>query len=93
VPSPLIAIVALTAVAIGFGNSHGKATLESAGFEAPAELIPGDPESVIAQTVREREIDMLIMGAYTHSPLRSLFFGSKTADLLLSAAIPTLLLR
>lgn len=70
-----------------------KATLESAGFEAPAELIPGDPESVIARTVREREIDMLIMGAYTHSPLRSLFFGSKTADLLRSATIPTLLLR
>jgi len=33
------------------------------------------------------------MGAYSHSPLRSLVFGSKTADLLRSATIPTLLLR
>ena len=36
---------------------------------------------------------MLIMGAYAHSPLRSLLFGSKTSDLLRSAKIPTLLLR
>ncbi len=43
--------------------------------------------------VQEQGIDMLIMGAYSHSPLRSLLFGSKTSDLLRSAKIPTLLLR
>ncbi|WP_313952320.1 universal stress protein [Accumulibacter sp.] len=69
------------------------ATLAAAGFVAPASLIPGDAESVIARTVREQSIDLLIMGAYSHSPLRSLFFGSKTTDLLRSATIPTLLLR
>lgn len=68
-------------------------TLAAAGFVAPASLIPGDAESVIARTVREQSIDLLIMGAYSHSPLRSLFFGSKTSDLLRSATIPTLLLR
>ncbi|MEZ5660870.1 MAG: universal stress protein [Burkholderiaceae bacterium] len=36
--------------------------------------------SVIAQAVREQAIDMLIMGAYGHSPLRGLFLGSKTSD-------------
>jgi len=56
-------------------------------------LIPGDAESVVATTVREQSIDLLIMGAYSHSPLRSLLFGSKTTDLLRSATIPTLLLR
>ncbi len=70
-----------------------KSTLEAAGFDAPASLIPGDAENIIAKTVREQDIDMLIMGAYSHSPLRSLLFGSKTSDLLRSAAIPTLLLR
>jgi len=68
-------------------------TLTAAGFSGPAALIPGDAESVIARTVGEQSIDLLIMGAYSHSPLRSLFFGSKTADLLRSATIPTLLLR
>jgi nucleotide-binding universal stress UspA family protein len=68
-------------------------TLEAAGFEAPAALVPGDAENVIAKAVREQDIDLLIMGAYTHSPVRSLLFGSKTSDLLRSARIPTLLLR
>jgi nucleotide-binding universal stress UspA family protein len=36
---------------------------------------------------------MLIMGSFGHSPLRSLLFGSKTADLLRSSTIPALLLR
>lgn len=68
-------------------------TLEAAGFDAPTQLIPGDSERVIAHAVHEQGIDMLIMGAYSHSPLRSLLFGSKTSDLLRSATIPVLLLR
>jgi nucleotide-binding universal stress UspA family protein len=70
-----------------------KNTLEAASFDVSPSLIPGDAESVIAKAVREQGIDMLIMGAYSHSPLRSLLFGSKTSDLLRSAKIPTLLLR
>jgi len=70
-----------------------KNTLETAGFEAPASLIPGDAEQVIEKTVKAQDIDLLIMGAYAHSPLRSLLFGSKTTDLLRTATIPTLLLR
>lgn len=68
-------------------------TLEDAGFEALAAIVPGDAEQVIAHAVREQEIDILVMGAYAHSPLRSLFLGSKTSDLLRAATIPTLLLR
>ncbi|MBK1723230.1 universal stress protein [Thiocystis violacea] len=70
-----------------------RTTLEAAGIEAPAALIPGDAESIIARAVHEQAIDMLIMGAYGHSPIRTLLFGSKTSDLLRSAKIPTLLLR
>ena len=70
-----------------------KSTLEAANFDIFSSLIPGDAENVIAKAVREQEIDMLIMGAYSHSPWRSLLFGSKTSDLLRSAKVPTLLLR
>lgn len=70
-----------------------RTTLEAAGFAVSAALIPGDAESIIAKTVKDQSIDMLIMGAFGHSPLRSLLFGSKTADLLRSSTIPTLLLR
>ncbi|MEM1405122.1 MAG: universal stress protein, partial [Pseudomonadota bacterium] len=68
-------------------------TLSRAGYDVNANMIPGDAESVIATTVQKESIDLLIMGAFGHSPLRSLFFGSKTADLLRSSSIPTLLLR
>lgn len=70
-----------------------KTTLEAVGFDASASLIPGDAESTIAKAVRDEAIDILIMGAYSHSHLRNLFFGSKTTDLLRSTRIPTLLLR
>lgn len=70
-----------------------KNILETAGFDATSSLTPGDAESVIAKAVNDHDIDILIMGAYGHSPLRSLFLGSKTSDLLRSARIPTLLLR
>lgn len=67
--------------------------LQKAGFDAPTELVPGDAEAVIADAVSRENIDILIMGAYSHSPLRNLFFGSKTSDLLRSSKVPTLLLR
>jgi nucleotide-binding universal stress UspA family protein len=70
-----------------------RTTLAAADFDVIVALIPGDTERVIAQYVREHAIDMLLMGAYGHSPLRSLLFGSKTTDLLRSAKVPTLLLR
>ncbi len=70
-----------------------KTTLEATAFEVVASLIPGDAELVIAKTIQEQTIDMLIMGAYSHSPLRTLLFGSKTADLLRFTTLPTLLLR
>ncbi|CAM5306546.1 MAG TPA: universal stress protein [Thauera sp.] len=70
-----------------------KDTLTAAGFEVVADILSGDPEAVIAREIRARDIDMLLMGAYAHSPLRALLFGSKTTDLLRAATIPTLLLR
>lgn len=69
------------------------AQLEAAGLGVVGEMVPGDPETAIAQAIQSKGIDLLVMGAYTHSPLRSLFMGSKTADVLRAAHIPTLLLR
>ena len=72
---------------------RARETLEQAGFQVTAAAVPGDTESVIARTIVEQDIDMLIMGAYAHSPVRSLLLGSTTNDVLRSAKIPTLLLR
>lgn len=70
-----------------------KSTLEKTGFSVSSEIIPGDTETVIARVIQERNIDLLLMGAFNHSPLRKLFFGSRTTELLRSATVPTLLLR
>ncbi|MFN3493869.1 MAG: universal stress protein [Hydrogenophaga sp.] len=67
--------------------------LVSAGFDVSADIQLGDPETVIAGALQTRQCDLLVMGAYSHSPMRSMFMGSKTADLLRSAAVPVLLLR
>ena len=56
-------------------------------------LLPGEPENTIARTVKEQAIDMLVVGAFGRSPLRTLLFGGKTDDLLRSSTIPTLLMR
>ncbi|HBG29677.1 MAG TPA: universal stress protein, partial [Gammaproteobacteria bacterium] len=69
------------------------ARLETAGFAVTPAWVPGDAETVIARVVQEQSIDLLVMGAFGHSVLRRLILGSKTADLLRSATIPTLLLR
>lgn len=72
---------------------RARTTLAKAGCEATAELVPGDAERVIADRVKSLGIDLLVMGAYSHSPIRSLILGSRTSDLLRSANVPTLLLR
>lgn len=70
-----------------------KGRLSEAGFDAQALSIFGDAEIVIAKTIKDCDIDLLVMGAFGHSMLRRLFFGSKTAELLRASPIPTLLLR
>lgn len=67
--------------------------LAQAGFDVHTHRAHGDPEIEIARAIQDLNIDMLAMGAYSHSPWRSLFFGSRTTDLLRSAPIATLLLR
>ena len=98
--SPLLKGIPMDILVSGKGKGEGlrhlpwaQKTLEKAGYAVEALQIPGDPERVIAETVQARAADLLIMGAYGHSPLRSLIFGSKTSDLLRSATLPTLLLR
>lgn len=67
--------------------------LQTAGLSADSHLLTGDFESMMARSLKELETDLLVMGAYTHSPWRNLFMGSHTTDLLRASRIPTLLLR
>lgn len=69
------------------------ASLRGAGFTVTADLLPGDPEEVIAREVRERGIELLIMGAYGHSRVRQFILGSTTTSLVRTCQVPVLLFR
>ncbi|TWH65041.1 nucleotide-binding universal stress UspA family protein [Azomonas agilis] len=68
-------------------------TLSSAGFKTTSALIPGVAEEVITHELHNQAIDLLVMGAYTHSPWRNLFLGSKTSEVMRTSSLPILLLR
>ena len=67
--------------------------LQVAGRNTRAVLKPGDAASNVVETVQEQSIDLLLMGAFGHSALRNLVFGSKTMEIVSALGIPTLLLR
>ena len=68
-------------------------TFEAAGLAADAAFRPGDAQDIIPATVERASVDLLVMGAYSHSPLSSLFRGSRTSELLRSVSMPTLMMR
>lgn len=69
------------------------ALLREAGFDATHETLPGQAETVIASKVETDHYDLLVMGAYGHSRIRSLIIGSTTTQMLRSCKIPVLLFR
>ncbi len=69
------------------------ARLREAGYEAEARVVSGQPEVVISDAVRDGDFNLLIMGAYGHSRIRTLIIGSTTTEMIRSCKIPILLFR
>lgn len=69
------------------------ARLASAGLEVVTANLHGDVDQALHQYQQEQQIDMTVMGAFGHSRLRELLFGSLTVKILCSAQVPLLLLR
>lgn len=98
--SPLLKGLPIHLVVSGAGNGQGQRqlegavqTLKDAGIEATSALVPGNAHDVIVDVLQTKPFDLLVMGAYSHSPIRSLFLRSKTSDLLKDSKVATLLLR
>ncbi|WP_033924135.1 universal stress protein [Sphingomonas sp. 35-24ZXX] len=53
----------------------------------------GSPDAVLQQVARERAIDLFVMGAYGHSPLRNMLVGSTTTQMIRSGQMSVLLFR
>lgn len=98
--SPLLRGLPLQLLMAGEAGGSGKKQLDAAvealvasGIEATAIIQSGSPKAVIAEALASGSFDLLVMGAYSHSPLRSMLFGSKTSEMLKATSVPTLLLR
>ena len=70
-----------------------KQSAQQAGFKPVGSVIAGHSEKAISNYIRDRDISLLVMGAYGHSRIRHLVIGSTTAQMLRSSHIPVLLLR
>lgn len=97
---PLLAGLRCTLLSVGYVGSERQeqidwamAQLHGAGVAADAVTAQGDPEEVIASTVRDRSVDLLAMGAYGHSRIRALIVGSTTTSMIRTCKIPLLMFR
>lgn len=67
--------------------------LRASGYQIETILEQGQAETVITNTIEKLDIDLLLMGAYGHSRIRSLIIGSTTTSMLSACKIPVLLFR
>ena len=69
------------------------AALREAGFTAESKVIPGQPDTVIAESIEADGFDLLVMGAYGHSRIRNLIIGSTTTQMIAACKVPIMLFR
>ena len=98
--SPLFAGLKVTLVFAGKDTpdlqkalTDATATLKAGGFEADTIVQSGEPEKVLAQITGEEAHDLLVMGAYGHSRVRSFIIGSTTTEMIRSCRVPVLIMR
>ena len=98
--NPLYAGLSVHIISVGPTSAEVKAAmqrargqLQTAGFVAETGTIPGQPETALAKLVDEAQFDLLVMGAYGHSRIRSLIIGSTTTAMLRACKVPVVLVR
>lgn len=71
-----------------------EAKLKEAGYQVTCHIEQSSSvDKTIADYVSQHQIDLLAIGAYSHSPIHNFLLGSTTASLILSCRIPILLFR
>jgi nucleotide-binding universal stress UspA family protein len=96
--SPLFAGLPIHIVMAGAEDDGARRSLEAAAGrlrdrEVTTTLRRARPEPLIAGIVEETPGAMLVMGAYGHSPLRTLIVGSTTTAMIRTVHVPVLLVR
>lgn len=68
-------------------------TLKAGSLDAEVIVRSGEPEKVLAEITAEPTHELLVMGAYGHSRVRSLIIGSTTTEMIRSCKVPVLIMR
>jgi nucleotide-binding universal stress UspA family protein len=98
--SPLFAELEVSLVFAGKDSPEIRKTMDAAvsslkagGLEAGIVIRSGEPENVLSQITALDEHELLVMGAYGHSRVRSLIIGSTTTEMIRSCRVPVLIMR
>ncbi len=67
--------------------------LRAGGVKAEARVEPGAATGVVPKAVERDGADLLVMGAYGHSRLRTLMIGSTTSETIRASRVPILIYR
>lgn len=67
--------------------------LREGGYGVTTHAVEGSPEIAIAAAIQEHGIDLLVMGAYGHSPIRQFILGSTTTTMVRTCHVPVLMFR
>ncbi|MEO0662336.1 MAG: universal stress protein [Planctomycetota bacterium] len=94
--SPLLEGTDVHVLTVGRSSADRQRDLDAVAARLPqatCDLVPGEPEEVLAREIESRGADLLLMGAYGHSPLRRLIVGSLTTAMMQRCRVPVLLFR
>lgn len=98
--NPLYAGLAMRIVTVGAQTpaaskalDDAAAMLKAAGIDAETQITSGQPDVVLSKMVEVDGFNMLIMGAYGHSRIRSLIIGSTTTAMVRSCKVPVVMVR
>ena len=98
--SPLFAGLSVLVVTAGTESPATAAALDKAvaqlaagGLTAEGRVVSGRPDAAIAAAVETEGIDLLAMGAWGHSRLRTMMIGSTTEALLRACKVPVVVFR
>lgn len=96
--SPLFEGIEVSLVMVGSENDKNRDAIrwasEVLGDRCKrAEVIAGDVEGTLKSTSDQYQANLVVMGAYGHSPLRTMIVGSTTTAMIRGLTLPVLLFR
>lgn len=97
---PLFAGLEVVVATVGADNAEvrqslekARATLHAGGHAVETRVLEGQPGQALGKHVEESGIDLLVMGAYGHSRIRTLVIGSTTTEMIQICRVPVVLMR